>query len=58
MSDLNRRKDEYVQHAMNEMDRLYWLLYEANDKRIINRVETIIGKLYDLQQINVKGEEK
>lgn len=57
MSELNRQKNEYIQHAMSEMSDLYWMLSEAHDEKMMKRVDAIMGKMFELQYVDVNEEE-
>ena len=46
-----REQIEKIEHAMREMDNLMWQLDEQGKRKEVKRVETILGKLYDLQYI-------
>ena len=47
---MTRRELEYIMHAMDEVHSLQMSVEErGGSKRLLKRIDTIMGKLYDLQ---------
>ena len=52
---MTREQLEMIEHAMQEMYKLVYSLDEQGKTREAKRVETILGKLYDLKTLSVSA---